>query len=282
MTDTATPATAAPAATATAPASSAPAPAPDQQTLFGSTPPAATPTGTTPSAPGTPDDLSWLPEKYRVNSADGKIDLAASARKLGDGYGALSKKLGTGDVPPASPDAYTFTPDEKFKDIALDAEMSKAFRERAHQAGLTQKQYEFVMGEYFGMVPAVLDGAARASVEEARTELQKVWKTSSDFEAGMSSAERAVGSMPADLQAKIKERYGTDPVFWQFAAAFGKEMRESTPPATAAPANPADQATIEGLMASPAYSDPKHPEHKLVNDRVQAYFKRRYGESAAA
>jgi hypothetical protein len=47
--------------------------------------------------------MAWLPEKYRVTGADGKIDLEASGKKLGEGYAAAAARLGTGEVPPPPP-----------------------------------------------------------------------------------------------------------------------------------------------------------------------------------
>ena len=57
--------------------------------------------------PADPGDDSWLPEKHRVLDAEGKLDEAASARKLADAYRHLEGKLGSGDVPPKSAEEYT-------------------------------------------------------------------------------------------------------------------------------------------------------------------------------
>lgn len=276
-------ATAAPAAPAAAPvapspAPAAPAPAAAPATLFSATPPApAAAAATTVPASAPADPLAWLPEKFRVNGADGKFDLDASSRKLADSYTNLEKHRGTGA--PAKPEDYTFEVPEQYKEISFDHEANKAFRQRAHAKGLSQEQFDWVMGEYFEMVPAVLDGAAKYSADQARGELQKVWKTQPEFDSGMSAAERAVSLMPPELQAKVKEKYGTDPVFWEFAAQWGKESREdrsATPPAGNAGTN-----EVEALMASAAYKNPKDPQHAAVSARVQEFFRKRYGESPA-
>ena len=214
-----------------------------------------------------------------MTGADGKLDLTASSQKLAEGYAAAAKKIGTGDVAPESPDAYQFTPPEAYKDVPLDADLSRSFRERAHKAGLTQAQFEFVMGEYFEVVPSVLNGAAALSAEQARTELQKVWPAQADYDANMIAVQRAVNAAPPDLQAKLAEKFGTDPLFSQFAALFGKEMREDRSPPP--PGSQQGGAGVEVLMTSEAYTNPKHPDHTRVSQQVQQHFARLHGTAPA-
>lgn len=267
-----------------------PAAAPASTTLFSPAPPpigaapaapVAAPAGApaAPAAPAAPGDApAWLPEKYRVMGTDGKLDLAASNQKLGEGYAAAVKRIGTGDLPPENADGYKFTVPDALKDVALDEGITKRFRDEAHKHGLTGAQYEFIMAEYFAMVPALLDGKAAATATEARTELQKVWSTPADLNANMSAAERAVAMAPEALREQIREKYGTDPLFWQFAAHYGKQTREDTPPAGAAPSAPSTDA--EALMKQPAYRDPKHPEHAAISARVVEIQRKRFGEAA--
>jgi hypothetical protein len=211
--------------------------------------------------------------------SDGKLDLAASSQKLAEGYANAEKRIGAGDVRPDTPDAYTFTPPEEFKDIPLDPEMAGAFRQRAHEAGLSPKQYEFVMGEYFKLVPSVLDGAAAVSAEQARGELQKVWTAPAAFEAGLNNAERARQALPEALRDQVRSKYGTDPLFLQVAAHFGSQMREDKPPTPQG--NGGADNTVESLMRSEAYSNPKHPDHARVSEQVRKHYEGRYGAAPA-
>lgn len=248
------------------PAPPAPAPAPGQ-------PPSPAP------APGAPAEFDWLPEKYQVKGADGKLDLAASSKKLSEGYAAAAKRIGTGDLPPETPDAYTFKVPDTLKDAPV-SEVLQPFRERAHKAGLTQAQFEFVAGEYFELVPQMLDGAAKVSADQARAELQKVWTSPGDYEQNLSAAQRAVASVPEALQGQLHEKLGTDPVFLQFAAALGREMREDRPPGGGG--GDGDRAaTMEQLMAHPAYRDPKHAEHKQVSERARLLAEKLHGSAPA-
>lgn len=285
---------AAPAAAPAAPAAPAPAgspspspaPAPGADSLLrapaGSPAPGAAPAPGQPPAPAPAPgagEFDWLPEKYQVKGQDGKIDLAASSKKLSEGYAAAAKRIGTGDLPPETPSAYTFKVPDTLKDVPVD-EVLQPFRERAHKAGLTQAQFEFVAGEYFELVPQMLNGAAKVSAEQARAELQKVWTSPADLEANLSAAQRAVAGVPPALQQQLHEKLGTDPVFLQFAAALGREMREDTPPGGAGGA-PRGGETLEQLMASEAYRNAKHPEHKAVSERARALAQKIHGDAPA-
>jgi hypothetical protein len=226
------------------------------------------------AATTTTDELAWLPEKYRVMDADGKLDLAASSKKLGEGYGNLSKKLGTGEAAPETPDAYVFTPPEQFKDIPLDEGLSKSFRERAHKAGLNQQQFEFVMGEYFTLVPQVLNAAASHTAAEAKAALSEVWKSPAELDAGVAAANRALAAAPEGARDAAFEKFGRDPDFIQIMAAFGKEMREDTTPSNATTQTVED---IGSLVSSEAYRDPKHKDHASVSAKVKSHFEAKFG-----
>ena len=285
-TDTAT----APAAPAAAPASApadapaappaAPSPAPAaapaaKESLFSAAPAEAP--AAAPAAPG--ERPAWLPEKYAVTGADGKLDLDASGKKLSDGLSAAVKRIGTGDLPPETFEGYVDSPmPEQFKDVPLDPELTRTFREGAHKAGLTQSQLDFVMGEYFKLVPSMLNAAAGVSADEARAELSKVWSTPAELQSNMTAAERAVSALPQQLADQVREKYGTDPLFWQVAAAYGKEVGEDRP---AAPAGGAQAATdVEALMRSEAYRNAKHPDHQKVSEQVMRAMEKRVGTAA--
>ena len=207
--------------------------------------------------------------------AEGKLDLQASAQKLANSYAHAEKRIGSGDLPPEAPDAYAYTPPEDFKDLPLDAELSTAFKERAHKAGLTQSQYEMVMGEYFRIVPAMMEGRAAVSAADARAKLQEVWKDPSDYQAQMGNAQRFVTSLPEGLRAQFIGNYGTDPILAQVAAHFGREMREDRPAGGLGVQSSSGSA--EQLMASEAYRNPKHVDHARVSAQVADIFRRQYG-----
>lgn len=257
-------------AAAPAPASSAaPAPAAAESLLSASS---GAPAASAPAAPavGGADDMAWLPEKYRVNGADGQIDMAASTKKLGEGYAALTQKLGQPPAVPVNASEYSYDIPDQFKDVAMDETMSAAFRERAHKAGLSVEQYQFVMGEYFSLVPEMLNGAAQKTADQARSALQQVWGTESEYTAGVSAAQRAMHGLPSGLaEEAVQAGLGTNPAFIKIMAALGKEMREDRPPSSG---TASQAANVDSLMASDAYRDRKHPQHAAVSAQVRKFF----------
>ena len=210
--------------------------------------------------------------------ADGKFDLDASSQKLAQSYAAAQARIGSGDIPPAAAADYKTTLPEELKDVQMDEELSSAFREGAHKEGLTQKQYDFVMAEYFKLVPSLLDGAAKHSAESAREKLQEVWRTPAEYEGGMRAGQSAFITLPEQLQKEIQvSGLGSNPMVAQLLAHFGREYREDRPPSQGAPSG--DAGTAEELMKHPAYRDPKHPEHAAISAKVQDAYRRKYGDS---
>jgi len=255
---------ASPASTPTAPSPATTAP----ESLFAPTDPAPAPATT---------GHDWLPEKFRVVGADGALDLQASSQKLAESYSQAQQRIGTGEVRPAAPTDYSYTPPEEFKDAQLDEALSASFRERAHAAGLTNAQYQMVMGEYFQLVPSLLDAKASHTTETARQALQQVWPEQATFEREMNSAQRGFAALPADLQTQINEGgMGANPQVAQLLARLGAMTREDTPPHGGVQGG---TGTVETLMASDAYNNPKHPDHAKVSAQVQQHFSKRHGDA---
>jgi hypothetical protein len=224
---------------------------------------------------------AWLPEKFRVMGADGKLDLDASSQKLAQSYAAAQSRIGSGDIPPATAADYKTNLPEQFKDVQMDEALSTAFRDRAHKAGLTQSQFDFVMGEYFELVPSVLDGAAKHTAAAAREKLQEVWRDPGQYEAEMKRGQTAFNKLPEQLRAEIMvSGMGANPMVAQMLAHFGREYREDSPPSHGAPN--AATGSAEELMKHPAYRDPKHPEHAAISAKVQDAFRRTHGDSPVA
>lgn len=232
---------------------------------------------------GTIEIPAWagkVPDKFHVKGADGKLDLEATLLKQADSYTHLERQRGP--QAPAAPTDYTFTPPDALKDVKLDDAMSAAFRERAHKAGLTQEQYQFVMQEHLSTLPDLLDGVAKLDKAACEQVLRGVWKSEGEYTAGLADAQRAVNGAPEAIRMHVWERFGRDPAFLQFAASMGKEMREDrTPNPGSASTAAADAAGVEAMMATEAYRNPKHPEHNLVSEKVRNYFQRT-GSSAVA
>lgn len=226
-----------------------------------------------------PDEMAWLPEKYRVAGADGKIDLHASGRKMSDGLAAAVKKIGSGDVAPATPADYKFQPPEQFKDAKFDDNLSGAFRDKCHKLGISGAQYQGIMESYLELVPGVLDSVLKLSTSEAKAALQQVWPSQAEYDAGLADAQRLIDSMPPALGAQVWERFGRDPLAFQAFAHIGKEMREDRAPSHSTGGGSNQNA--EQLMASEAYRNPKHSDHARVSAEVNAMFQKQHGNAAA-
>jgi hypothetical protein len=269
-----------PAAPSAAPAAAAPAPAAFESLIHGD--PAAAPApGAAPAAapaPAAGDDpfaplLGQVPEKFHVKAGD-KIDAAATLAKALEHRANLEQRLGAGDIRPKTSAEYAFTPPEALKDIEFKSEKMESFRNGFHERGGTQALYEFVMNSYLDGAGDLVEGVVKLKANECRAELQKVWPVTTEYEAGINNASRALRGLPADVQESLRE-YGTTPAVLRALAHYGAQMREDAPPSGGG-GSPAS-ATAEQLMADPAYRDPKNPRHADVSRQVQQIFARTHG-----
>lgn len=152
---------------------------------------------------------------------------------------------------------------EALKDANLEGELTDAFRERAHKAGLSQAQFEFVLGEYFELAPKLVDGGKVVSAEETITSLKSTWGKDYPTHAanawrGLTQVAQAAGMTVAEVDAEL----GNSAAFNRIMAAVGAQLREDTSINTGGSggggANMADAAAIQ---ASEAFRNAKHPDH---------------------
>lgn len=240
-------------------------------------------------APNSAAGDDWLPEKFRVAGEDGKLDEAASARKLAESYKALEAHKGPMPQVPASPDDYKIEavngPDGKPMDREIvdgftADPMYKAFAKDAHAQGLTNAQMQFVVERYLNIAPQLLQADINLSLEEARAELGTIWTDQQTMQANLAGVVRAINGFGAEAEgvpgsrARLMEKYGRDPDFIAFAAAVAGEMQEDKLPSQPAIASEAD---VESLQKSKAYWDKNDPEHARVKGQVDAYYTRKFG-----
>ena len=228
-------------------------------------------------APAASND--WLPEKFRVSNGEA-LDVEASARKLAESYAGLEKRVGSGDVPPKSADEYAVTVPDALKEAWQEDDRFKAFKTDALGAGLTQKQFDFVVGKYFNVMPELVQGAAQLDANKAAEELRKTWATDSEFKANVGDALKAFEKFadPED-RARIDE-IGNNPVVLRMLAKIGKELGEGPGIPNDAGSTAADD--IQSVLRSDAYLNAKHPDHKATSAKVQAYYAKKHGTAAAA
>lgn len=234
-------------------------------------------------APAGSDD--YIPEKLRVLKDDGTLDLEASSRKLAEVYASAEKRIGTGDLPPKTAEEYAVTVPDAFKETWKPEEDQgfQAFRTKAHEAGLTQKQMDMVMGQYFELAPQLVAGAAILDAQAGAAELKKVWSTDADFNRNISNAFAATSAVAAkaglSIDSIMSSSLGNNPDFLRLMAVLGPELKEDTNPGGDVLGS---QDAVNDLMASEAYTNPSHKDHAKVSAQIRAYFEKTHGTEAAA
>lgn len=229
----------------------------------------------------------FIPEKYRVNGADGSLDMAASSRKLAEAYGSLEKRLGGGDVPPKTVDEYAPRIEVEgfdFNEFKQD-ESAQAFLKGAHAKGLTNAQVEYVLGEYLKAAPELLRGAAQLDQQGATEALKGVWKTDAEFKGGVRDSYRAVQGFAAQGDGigsfdNLMTKYGNDPDFIAFTAAIGREMSEDRP-AQGDPIADSDFETQAAELRRQLEATPtEDPRRRGLQDQLTALYNRKYPSGA--
>lgn len=226
-----------------------------------------------------PSQDNWLPEKFAVKGEDGALDIAASSKKLAEGYTNLEKLVGSGEKPPKTPEEYDLKlgegvkfDAEAFEEMKKDPEM-QSFLKGAHAKGLTNDQVNYVLSEYLPRVQTVAEGAQQLDLQAAQTELKELWGEH-DYNQNI---ELATAAFKAFVPAKYQDRINDlrDPLIVSILASVGKEMGEDSPSTNAITKAMTDNR--EELMRHPAYFDTKHPEHKDIAERVRRSYERTYG-----
>lgn len=245
---------------------------------------AAQGTGAAGTGAGAAGAFDWLPEKYRVAKEGGEVDIEASARKVAEAHGHLEKRLGTGDIPPKTADDYTLTVPDALKDQWKPEEddLFQGFKKDAHAAGLTQKQFDFVMGKYLDIAPKMAGAGASLSAQEASTELRKLWPSEQQFGEGAGRADRAARAYANPGAAdqlgsyvRLEKKFGNDPDFIALMANIGKETREDIPPMGSI----LPEADVETLQKSEAYWNANHKDHATTKAKVDAHYSRKFGNA---
>lgn len=155
---------------------------------------------------------------------------------------------------PESADAYKVELEGFDFDAFKSNEDYKAFLESAHQAGVTNEQMAVVMKAY--------EQHTAVQVEA----LQQDW--GNDYEANLRFANQAIQA--AGLQTTDVD----SPTFGiRLAAYFGKALQEDMPPQNT---QQSSGQSREELMASQAYMDANHPDHKKVYAQVERLYQKEF------
>jgi hypothetical protein len=233
---------------------------------------------TTTSALAKPAPLAErFPEKFRVTKAEGgEFDAEASTAKVLEAYGALEKRMGSGDMPPKAPEEYTVKlPDdtpEELKEALKDFNLSPEFRKQVHELGITQKQLDAMLGHYFKEAPALMKGSMQRAADEVGANLDKAWgeKYQENFEGAMKAF-----TAYAEPGMKFDEIMMNPAIAYQILAKVSREMGEAPGVPTDAAGTSADD--ISALLTSPILQNEKHPEYKALRAKIDAHYAKKHG-----
>lgn len=231
----------------------------------------------------------FMPEKYRVMKDDGTLDLEGSSRKLAEAYANAEKRIGGGDIPPKSADEYNVTVPDALKE-AFDPKTDegfKAFAGQMHELGLTQKQMDGVMAQYFELAPKLVAGASVLDATAAKTQLEQVWASQGGFDHQVRNAYQGAAVLAQkagiDIDAIMAPTgLGNNVQFLRLMAAIAPEFAEDKSPGGQSMGGATTEDKVNEMMLSDAYKNPKHPEHEKVSATVRGFFERKYGKAAAA
>lgn len=232
------------------------------------------------SSDATQPDVSRIPEKYYVKRDDGTLDVEASAVKLADAYGHLSKRLGTGDVRPESADAYTLAIPEALADVITPEDMTadpefKAMLGDFHEAGFTQAQIDAVMEKYFPLLPE-LAFSRQFTPETARLSLAEAWGT--EFDANARNAANALKTYSElagiDLENKA---IACNPDVMKLMAFVGKDMAENKPPSQYQAMHAVDfNAKATSIREEMSSLKPHDPRRAVLQKELDTMYAQRY------
>lgn len=207
-----------------------------------------------------------IPDKFKVTAEDGSVDYKATVAKMNESYSYLEKKVGTGEVAPKSVDEYKIEREDFDLEAFKADEGNKAFLEEAHKHGITNKQLDFLLSEYDKRAIDLVSTSSQIDTDTTVQTLQSEW--GDQYESNIFNAVKAARACGITDEQINDPLIGNNVAFIKMAAYFGSQMTEDKPVSNGTPVN----VDINSLMRSPAFFDPKHPEHKSVKAQIDSYY----------
>jgi hypothetical protein len=149
------------------------------------------------------------------------------------------------------------------------------FLSKAHSAGLTQGQVDFMVGEFLDRSLKLQEALPGMKAEECVAELRKTWASDQQYRQEMGRAWKAAEAYAGMDMAEFEAKYGNDPALIRMLAKVGAELGEDTPPPPDAQAS--TQADLHAITNHPGYFDPKHPEHERLKLQMQQLMEKVHG-----
>ena len=156
---------------------------------------------------------------------------------------------------------------DEFKAIPENQE----FLERAREAGLSSEHLGFLLGEYNQLIPSIMEGNAALDNEACITAMKETWggETDANFGFARAAANNAIQNGILTAEEVNSPEFGNNPLVLKMAAYFGSQLQEDTPPANTQQSGALD---VQSLIASEAYMNERHPDHKRVYAQVEKHF----------
>ena len=160
---------------------------------------------------------------------------------------------------------------DEFKAIPENQE----FLERAREAGLDSKSLSFLLGEYNQLIPALMQENAHLDNQACISAMNETWggEASANFGFAQAAANNAIQNGILTPEEVNSPEFGNNPLVLKMAAYFGQQLNEDTPPSNTQQSGAVD---VQSLMASEAYLNDKHPDHKSVSAQVERYYSKTY------
>lgn len=161
----------------------------------------------------------WDPEK-------GEIRAESAFKSLSE----LETRMRSTGLPPKTAEEYKFEVPKELKDagIELDQTTTNAFRAKALELGLTQKQYEAVMGEYFSTISTMANGATTYGSAKLKSQLLEHYKTPEVLAENVRLAFAVVNAYgdEHEVEQAMGASGNTPPWVYRVLAKVGKELGE--------------------------------------------------------
>lgn len=160
---------------------------------------------------------------------------------------------------------------DEFKAIPENQE----FLERARKAGFDNEKLGFLLGEYNQLIPALMKGNAALDNEACISAMKETWgaETDTNFGFAQAAANNAIQNGILTPEEVNSPEFGNNPLVLKMAAYFGQQLSEDTPLSNTQQSGGED---VQSLMASEAYLNDKHPDHKRVSAQVERHYNKTY------
>jgi hypothetical protein len=151
------------------------------------------------------------------------------------------------------------------------------FLTEMHAAGGTQKHVDAAVAAFLSSVPKIAQGMTALDADACTSALKTEWAEPAKFDANMKAANRALSTFAGARADKLLAKLGNDPdAVWLLAQIGANLKADSTTAQGTGSANSIDDAGLNKLLASDAYRDPLHADHKTVSAQVSAAYAQKF------